>query len=367
MKKSKNSNSQALLLTVFFSVLLSQLIFVANAEADKERGGGRGVVCRGVSGKILSIELQDYFEAVQTSSLHLNLGNKATYQEMLDVVAARVSTLDTGLAAFLRLESQNFLSNTAFVDHAQIVAVADWTSPIEPKPNCHFEQMAANRVAPLPFEKKYLIDEELWAAANEETRAGLVLHEILYLKERRRLNESPYSDSSRYFNGLISSEEFTALSPKTYSGIIRRLGWDRTHCIAADDFTLIDEGRPYSASCDVTRWSESTGHILDGYSLMRQTFQTSRGPILALEYSLIQFHENRRLRSVRLAAPYPVKYRGALLLLTPSSTLNFDPDGTLSSIHPAEDIEYVKDGRTHTLKATASAIKCEILGETLCE
>ena len=86
--------------------------------------------------------------------------------------------------------------------------------------NCEKKQIAVNRVGlPVhPTRKMYTIDERLWEKLDEEQKAGLILHEIIYSFALK--NGAKNSINARYYNSVISSSDFSSLDPFTY-GLIR--------------------------------------------------------------------------------------------------------------------------------------------------
>jgi len=69
---------------------------------------------------------------------------------------------------------------------------------------------------------RYQIDTSLWESSDVNTRAGLVLHEIIY---KDAIDQGlKYSNGTRYLNALISSTLGQVLTKKDYDQARRRAG-----------------------------------------------------------------------------------------------------------------------------------------------
>jgi hypothetical protein len=70
----------------------------------------------------------------------------------------------------------------------------------------------------LPGERRFLVDQDLWDQLDEQNKAALVTHELVYW-EKLDYNENASSRTVRYFNGFL-------LSPAILNVDQRQLAWD---------------------------------------------------------------------------------------------------------------------------------------------
>lgn len=208
-------------------VMVFALCFASSSWAAKETGnGGDAVVCNMPSGQ-KTVSLYDYFE-MPRYSLQLDLGPASlSVDEKINFVLNRLTRIDPGYSDKLRELYADFWKETSFLSEAILKEIHDDTSPIEVGPGCSKVQFAIRLENPKPFEKRYLIDEALWNLASNDTRAGLVLHELIYRLEKERNSDLGTSDWSRYYNAIISSRDITTMDFTTYLVAIssgRRLG-----------------------------------------------------------------------------------------------------------------------------------------------
>src|SRR5690606_5955795 len=76
--------------------------------------------------------------------------------------------------------------------------------------NCNLKQIAVFRKDPLTQKTKFYIDEVVWQQMSESTKAGLVMHEIIY--EHFKFLSETNSIKARLFNGLIASSKIKSMT-----------------------------------------------------------------------------------------------------------------------------------------------------------
>lgn len=91
--------------------------------------------------------------------------------------------------------------------------------------NCALRQAAIQQVKVVPHDKKYLINKDVWDYLDENQRAVLVLHEIVYGEALRHGHET--SQKSRYFGSLLFSDEIQKMDESAYERIVKMMNFDR--------------------------------------------------------------------------------------------------------------------------------------------
>lgn len=195
------------------------------ADGGRISGGGDGVFCYDANGNsITSAKLYDFFESDakgwgldrQMGAAHIN------YADKVKIVLDRVKTIDPELALRLRQEWEFFSKNFVLVD-AGLIGVPDIDPDVTPGANCKVEQVAVQKKPATPLDKYYLISRRLWTAMDEENKAGLVLHELIYKYALDRFEPSS-SRSVRFLNALLASGSGTnKLKTKAYLDILRQI------------------------------------------------------------------------------------------------------------------------------------------------
>jgi hypothetical protein len=185
---------------LFASFLIACLIYANIAHADKVGNGGNVIVCD--SG---SVELLDYFE------LRLNGGvlnfdtSLPTYQERLQDLFTRWQSVGPIRISQYQKWLNEFQSEVGIYPNVTIPDIPDTGTVLIPV-GCHMEPVAFQRSESdvLPGAPRYVINKNLWDKMDENQKAGLVLHELIY-RESLDANFST-SIQTRYLNGYFASQ-----------------------------------------------------------------------------------------------------------------------------------------------------------------
>ncbi len=171
---------------------------------------------------IYTYTMWDHYETFKVSKLSLDMGpTSSTFMEKVFLVLNRLSKFDRVRASRYKDGIETFLEQMAVVPPEVIEGlVHDATPRVNPERNCFKAQFAVQLARPRPFEKKYLVNENFWTGADEATKAGLLLHEIIFADEIQAGAQD--SDEVRYFNAIISSTAMAKMTPEIYATIVAR-------------------------------------------------------------------------------------------------------------------------------------------------
>jgi hypothetical protein len=172
----------------------------------------------------------------------------SSYQDAVNYVLNRLATFDPVAAARYRARAQDFEAEAEF-SARPLNSVDDAHEPIQADPGCTMAQFAIQNYPVKPLQKRYLVDQSIWNAANSTTRAGLVLHEIIYTDALTY--EQTDSDNTRYFNYVISSDEMTHFTAADYLRLVNSVGFFNGESC---DFSIL--ALPSILLCQ-SAWSES--------------------------------------------------------------------------------------------------------------
>lgn len=214
---------------------LSSLFLVMNLFSEtvsfgfSEQGGhsvgngGKGVICRDSEGRILSIELLDFYEARVVRGIQRDLGAPSlSVSEKIRVALERLARLSPQRAREYQAQADRFFDEVLFLRGQTLIGTDD-SDHISFPSGCAVEQMATQNEPRLPEDKRYTINQDLWERLDSDNQTGLILHEIIY----REAIESGQNNSrsSRYINSYITSKKIDGLSPETFTKILQELGF----------------------------------------------------------------------------------------------------------------------------------------------
>ena len=304
----------------------------SHAQAGQDRGGGRGIVCRDSNNKIKSISLLDYFEAQNAMSLTIDLGPQNSYQEKLQFVLNRLEQTDQVFAKKIKSEVSDFMQSTTFVEDVDLEVVNDSTSSVKPPKGCSEEQMGVNKVNPLPFQKNYLIRRSLWESADASTKAGLILHEVIY-RYARKIGEAT-SDHARYYNALISSSNMKNLSTAQYTQALQQIGWLKgigyTDGGCSSDFSVFVNAVPYFLGCDLTVYNDHS--VYRGAPVGPQVFQSPIGPLKVGDHQFVGFNPSNILVVGSLASETILPLGAQMISLPAGTSFFFNENGRIKQV-----------------------------------
>ena len=176
----------------------------------------------------VTTQLFDFFEAQELQNdARLAMGSPSLdYKAKVQLVLDRWAKIDPGFAKLFREKVTAYYNEMAFLDRAAISDLDDRGDIFGPKDNCTLKSAAVFRTNPLPGEKSKLIDKNIWAIADNDTRAGLILHEVIYSGYKRNLL-SEDSRFARYFVVFITSSKMDGISAVDYRRFIESVGFGK--------------------------------------------------------------------------------------------------------------------------------------------
>ena len=211
--RQKQMNQFLLTTLVFFSTLA---ISAAAKAGDRAGNGGDAVLCEDQGG--VQAYVADYFEMENLTVLNNYLYSiEGDYTVKVQKVIDRMYEFNLAFANELQANFDLFKSSHAKPNNSKLIEIDDSDiAHIELKDNCEMVQAAVQVRSPGPLQAKFLIQEEIWTMMDSTQRAGLVLHEIVYMAfldhtykfvDELKTKKSN-SNLSRKFVQAISSEKY---------------------------------------------------------------------------------------------------------------------------------------------------------------
>jgi hypothetical protein len=183
----------------------------AFAAGGNEVGNGGGVlICRDINGKIIKTELLDLYEARVMRNLQLGLGNpNEDYTLKVNRVLNQLEKISPIRAKKYKEMHNNFFSETAMVVDADLVFIPDAENLILPK-GCKLEQIAIQNPPEFIGDNRYIINKEYWDLIDNNSKAALILHEIIYGEAIVFGHKN--SKAVRYINSYLTSNKLEILN-----------------------------------------------------------------------------------------------------------------------------------------------------------
>ncbi len=218
--------------------------FVASAAwaGNTNSGGGDAVVCRDAQRRIISARLFDFWEAEKLGMPVVDLGAaNLGVEAKAKKAVGRLTRFDPVRARSYAEQVDGFFANALVIPNIVLRSIDDIRNTFEPTPGCTIEQLAVQREPETPAQKRFTVSKDLYdALENDDHRAGLILHEIIYW-EARQLGHTD-SVRTRYFNGMISSAAVEAMAQADYQALLAAAGLpegrddrpDSVHCVEQD-------------------------------------------------------------------------------------------------------------------------------------
>jgi len=165
--------------------------------------------------------LVDVYEAQAERGIKLDLGPpRLALFSKVDMAIKRLARLSPIRAKMYSDQAHNFFNEASLIPDAQLTPIQDvynWATP----DGCVLKQIAVQIVPQFPQDKRYLISKDLWDTLDDDSKAALILHEVIY-REAISLGFTN-SISVRYFNSLIFSHELDKATPKDFVATLQSL------------------------------------------------------------------------------------------------------------------------------------------------
>jgi hypothetical protein len=339
------------------------LLFAGSAFAKGGEVGNGGDVfqCQNTKSTLV-----DIYEADAQRGIKLDLGPpRLALFSKIDMALKRLARLSPIRAKMYSDQAHNFFNDASLIPGAQLTPIQDvynWVTP----DGCVLRQIAVQIVPQFPQDKRYLVDKDLWDTLDDDSKAALILHEVIY-REAISLGFTN-SISVRYFNSLIFSHELDQATPETFVQTLYSLPF-RNYEVGGNQFdigALPTDGSmttglfTYSPDGQITSfqgtvWNSALGKSLTcipfsgcavhfdstGAVSSAEEVYTAAGQVLLIEGNFI-FGKDWSIETVyqphvfrSLDAIYPI-YRLSVKSL---SAVNFDQNGNLTYADWQADVQ----------------------------
>ncbi len=190
------------------------------AFATKEVGNGGNVVfCN--SGRI-SIEMLDYYEARILRGMNVDVDKAGDPINIANQVVRRLLVASPLRRIAYEKYVNSFMNEARFVSGVELVTVPDSDHIFLPD-NCKIVQIAIQKEPEFPEDGRYVVNKDLWDNMDAASKAGLILHEVIYREAIDFGAED--SKASRYLNALLAANLVKQHTPDTFNALMQKIGF----------------------------------------------------------------------------------------------------------------------------------------------
>jgi hypothetical protein len=199
--------------SLFLSFVLTSSAFAKGGEVGN---GGDVFQCQNSKSVLV-----DIYEAQAERGIKLDLGGpRLDLFSKIDLAIKRLERLSPIRAKMYHDQAHNFFNEASLIPNAELAPIEDvynWATP----DGCVLKQIAVQHVPQFPLDKRYLVSKDLWDTLDEDSKAALILHEVIY-REGISLGFTN-SVSVRYLNSLIFSHELDKVTPTDFATTLQEI------------------------------------------------------------------------------------------------------------------------------------------------
>lgn len=201
-----------------FTVLVLVLLSLQSFAAKEVGNGGDVVVCSAFGNdgeKSKTYELLDYYEARVMRGIEINLNPYLANNEraLVTQVLQRFEKHNPLREKFYLKALEEFYQSQQMLTGVALEDVKDSYHVFLPA-GCYIQQAIIQRDPEFSEDKRYLIDGDLWKNLDMVTKAGLILHEVIY--REAILAEHENSKYTRYLHSYLAADKFKTMSLEGY-------------------------------------------------------------------------------------------------------------------------------------------------------
>ena len=280
-------------------------------RGDEIGNGGDVIVCKDENGKITTTELLDFYEAREFRKIFYFLGdNTLSVIEKVNFALKRIKDISPERFERYSKITDTFFDEVLFLENINLQDIDDSNHVFIPK-GCKLEQIAVQQEKLFPEDHLFIINKDLWNLLDNDNKAGLILHEIIFTEDK-----TLDSRKVRYFNSHLTSpiidnytrEEFIALLKlsdlKTFS--VQGVLYDINHPPQYYETGSVQKITPiknsiYKINNQELRVNDESIEFFEDGSIKSIWFldpylYTHGNLELLLGYKYIEFFENKQVR-----------------------------------------------------------------------
>jgi hypothetical protein len=189
-------------------LVLSLALFPLLGSANEKGNGGGAFVCRDATGKILSAELVDLYEAKNQLGLTIQNFGRASLDQRLEAIQLRAHQADPEFGPTFDEYLQIIREKLRVVGNVTLENTNDFQISISPR-RCAGGKIRFEQLASYTPTGDLIVDGEIYRHLSRTNQAALYVHEALYLIARVKYG-SVSSLEARVATGYLFSTEKVA-------------------------------------------------------------------------------------------------------------------------------------------------------------
>lgn len=200
-------------------------VFAAQAS-DRVGNGGDVLLC--FKDLKTSYRMLDLFQAKHQFGLTVDLGPATlSFEEKVSYALDRLGRSQPQRAEKYRQWSRQFFAEAELLPGITLVDIPDTGAQVIPK-DCTLAQIAVQRTEQemIPGDKRYTIDQDLWEKLDDDNKAALVLHELVY-RETLQFTCPLSTVFVRYMTAHLMSQEIASVNMQSFMTLARRDYFER--------------------------------------------------------------------------------------------------------------------------------------------
>lgn len=168
-------------------------------------------------------EVVDYHFGQEDWGLPPDLGDfQAPHMAKVEFVLNRLKRLSPDRARKYLEWAKDFDQNSVLKENVTLTRIPDDNLKYTPA-SADAVQIVIQSEPQFPEDRRYMVSKDLWQLLNEESRAGLILHEVIYREAIQSGQTNSYL--TQYFNAYISSGKIDELDQSQFNELLRRVGF----------------------------------------------------------------------------------------------------------------------------------------------
>ncbi len=291
---------------VFKVTLLGVLVPLYSLGGTELGNGGDAIVCSTQSGRAPA-EILDYYEGREWHNHIHSFSTTGDFLARADHLLDRLATFDPDLASAFKQRVRSIYADFNLRPNIELENIPD-SQHIGIPTSCLLKQVVIRLSEVQLGQKRFQVSKDIWDLLDDNNRAGLLLHEVIYeyltgtlkvdlvpIQRDPRYPGFPHGNSSyaRRFNSLIGSLGFDQLTAVQYATLQKEIVGAATLAI---DGRRYENGRPESAWWPLEFFESGT--VRSGKLFRSSSFITNYGIVESADDSTLEFHENGKLKAL---------------------------------------------------------------------
>lgn len=194
--------NKASAVSIYFVFFFSSCAFAG----FKTGNGGHVLECATSQFYNQRLFLYDLYEGEIRHHKRMVFSSEKNALEKVEDLLNRVQKVDSERVLRYRNWLHQFSKESQFLENTELLSSDDIDIGFYPK-DCALKQVITQQQPLFPGDKRYLIDKATWSNLNEDHKAGLILHELIYREALQEENKHLNSVKIRFFNYIFHTFE----------------------------------------------------------------------------------------------------------------------------------------------------------------